>query len=319
MSVVAGCSLFDGVLLAADCRATITRKNRDDVYSDNVLKVFALCPHTAIAFVGDIDIASYLLRHLIIQLKSHKCIDPITLSNWFPRLFRRAFKKFTGKYGNRIVYFMVGSVIKGRPNVVERKAVVDLVDYIVFKKSPISRNHMPNFLVEILKLPDTYKWVSIPGTSQGLLYVLASPDFEIKPYYPLQFSAIGSGESSIEEITRYHDAILALDPGNSFVEGSQFRQVIRNFIQEKGIKSVGGLYPALKVSGKGIEHLTMGATIPVEGTRIELAFQSGQWIQRNATSGKEIPIQMPWDFLKGQSLTDNTFDDLDDAFRKFRG
>ena len=182
---------------------------------------------------------------------------------------------------------MVASVLKDRPNVVERKAVVELVNYIAFGKSPISRNFMPNILIEILKIPDKYKWVTIPGTSQGLLYVLSSPTFEIKPYYPLQFAAIGSGESSIQEIALYHDAILALDPGNSFVEGSQFRQVIRNFIEEKGIKSVGGLYPTLKVSGNGVEHLTMSATIPVGGTKIELAFQSGQWLQRNVTTEKK--------------------------------
>ena len=44
MSVVAGCSLFDGVLLAADCRATVQYPNRPDLYSDNVLKVMAIHP-----------------------------------------------------------------------------------------------------------------------------------------------------------------------------------------------------------------------------------------------------------------------------------
>jgi hypothetical protein len=61
MSVVAGSSLFDGVLLTADCRATITRPGMPDIHSDNVLKVIALHPNTAIGFVGDIGIASYLL------------------------------------------------------------------------------------------------------------------------------------------------------------------------------------------------------------------------------------------------------------------
>lgn len=319
MSVVAGCSLFNGVLIAADCRVTINQKNKSDIYSDNVLKVFALFPHTAIGFVGDVDVASYLLQKLILKLKARNHTDPISLSNWFPRLFRHEFSKYTTQYGKRTVYFMVASVLKGRPNIVERKAVVDLVNYIAFGKSPISRNFMPNFLIDILKLPEKYKWVTIQGTSQGILYVLSSPSFEIKPYYPLQFAAIGTGETSIEEIARYHDAILALDPGNSFVEGSQFRQVIQRFIEEKGIKSVGGLYPALKVSGNGVEHLTMGATIPVGGTRIELAFQSGRWLQKNITTGKEIPILMPWEFLKENSFVNNTFDDLSEAFKQFRG
>ncbi len=318
MSVVAGCSLFDGVLLAADCRATFKRKNGDDVYSDNVLKVFALFPHTAIGFVGAIDVASYLLKTLITQLRNRKHTDPISLSNWFSRLFQYEFKKYTTQYGDRTVHFMVASVLKGRPNVVERKAVVDLVKYIGFDKSPIKRNFMPSILIEILKTSNRFKLVKIPGTSQGMLYVLASPAFKIIPYNPLQFAAIGSGESSVQEIARYHDAILALDPGNSFVEGSQFRQVIQNFIQEKGIESVGGLYPAVKVSGNGIEHLAISQTIPAGGTRIELAFQSGRWLQRNVTTGKEIPILMPWEFLKIQPSINNKFDDLIEAFKHFR-
>jgi hypothetical protein len=169
-----------------------------------------------------------------------------------------------------------------------------------------------------MKTSDRFKFVRIPGTSQGMLYVLASPTFEIKPYYPLQFAAIGSGASSTKEISRRYDAILALDPGNSFVEGSQFRKSIQDFIEEQGIESVGGLYPALKVSGDGIEHLAISHTIPAGGTKIELAFESGSWIQRNITTGKEIPILAPWEFLKKHSLINNKFDDLIDAFKHFR-
>ncbi|MHC4184283.1 MAG: Ntn hydrolase family protein, partial [Planctomycetota bacterium] len=150
MSVVAGCSLFDGVLLAADCRATIKQK----VYSDNVLKVFALFPHTAIGFAGHIDVASYLLRTLQKQIQKRNHTDPISLSHWFPRFFRHEFKKYTTRYGDRTVHFMIASVLIGRLNAVERKAVVELVKYIGFGKSPIKRNFMPNFLVEIMKTSD---------------------------------------------------------------------------------------------------------------------------------------------------------------------
>jgi hypothetical protein len=80
MSVVAGCSLFNGVLLAADCRATIRVQNKPDIHSDNVLKVFALLPHTAIGFVGDIDIASFLLQCLLTKLRKRRRNDPISLS-----------------------------------------------------------------------------------------------------------------------------------------------------------------------------------------------------------------------------------------------
>ena len=319
MSVVAGCSLFDGVLLAADCRATIRMHNKPDIHSDNVLKVFALLPHTALGFVGDIDVASYLLQNLLIGLDKQRRKDPISLSQWIPRLFRNHYNRFTSKNGNRTVAFTVGSILRDRNNIVERKAVVELVKYICFGNSPIKRNWIPGLLMEILKVPEKYKWIEIPNTCRNLLYTIASPNFEIRSYSPLQFTAIGSGESCLEQIDYYRDAIFALDPGKSFIESSQFRQIIQNFIDEKGIKSVGGLYPVLKVSGKGVEHIGMGAEIPVGGTRIELSFQSNRWIQRNVTEKKELPIIMPWEFMKLKDFQNQTFNDLSDAFRGFRG
>jgi hypothetical protein len=169
MSVVAGCSLFDGVLLAADCRATIRYRNQPDIYSDNVLKVFAIHPNTAIAFVGDIDIAAHLIGKLLVALKNRDRKDPITLSHWLPRLFRHEYQKFVSQFGERTVIFMIASVIKGRPNVVERDAVEELVKYISFGHSPIKRNFVPGILIDIIKLPSKFKWVTIPGTCMGVL------------------------------------------------------------------------------------------------------------------------------------------------------
>ncbi|MCX5884425.1 MAG: hypothetical protein NT096_00685 [Proteobacteria bacterium] len=318
MSVVAGCSLFDGVLLAADCRATFKRIGCPDIHSDNVLKVFALLPHTAIGFVGDIDVASFLLRSLLVHIKNRKHVDPISLSNWLPRLFRYEFSRFNAKYGERTVIFMIASVLKDRPNIVQRKAVAELVNYIGFGKSPIQRTWMPSILIEILKIPPQYEWIQIPGTCRNILYVLASPIFEIRPYHPLQFAAIGSGQSCIEEIARYNDAIFALDPGNSFVESFQFRDIIQGFITERGIESVGGVYPVLKVTGRGVENLGISTQIPVGGTKIELVFEAGRWIQRNATMGKEIPLLMPWEFLQKPPMQNLRFDDLSEALDLFK-
>jgi hypothetical protein len=318
MSIVAGCSLFDGVLIAADCRATIQYADRPELHSDNVLKVFAIQPDTVLAFVGDINIASYLLQKLIIALDTRRRKDSLSLSQLIPRLFRYEYQKIIPRFGERDVIFMIASVIRGRPNIVDRETVVELVKYICFGDSPTKRNFMPSVLIEILKLPSTVKKVAIPGTCTGMLYVLHSPSFEIKAYRPLQFVAIGSGESSIEEITKYKDSISALEPGNSFVESSQFRQVIQNSIDERKIKSVGGLYPVLKVTGKGVEHIGMGMEIPVGGTRIELVFDGGRWIQKNLATGKQIPILMPWEFLKNGYTKAHTFNDLTDTFREFR-
>jgi len=236
-----------------------------------------------------------------------------------PRLFRSAFAMFTSSKGPRELVFMVASVIGGRPNVVDREAVEALAKHIFFGQSPIQRSWIPGIIVEILKSPSQYRKIEIPDSCLGFLYVMRSPSFEIEPYRSLQFAAIGSGESAIEEIARYRDAIFALVPGNSFVEGNQFRDAIRQFVEERGIKTVGGLYPALKITGKGIEALGLSTEIPVGGTKIELMMEDNRWIQRNLTTGKQIELLLPWE-IEGEKIEDEqVFDDLGEAFRKFRG
>lgn len=322
MSVVAGCSLFDGVLLAADCRATIRRRGYPDIYADNVQKLFFVFPHTAIGFVGDIDVASALLVPLLEQSRRRRRADPINFSAWAPRLFRREFSAFTSREGERNVVFMVASVLTDRENIVERQAVVDLVNYIVFGNSPIQRNFIPDILVRILRtLPqDTHNThIQIPGTSMGMLYIMRSPNFEIERINTLSFAAIGSGESVYEEIVRYRDSILALEPGNSFIESTRFRETIRQFIDDRSIETVGGLYPAMKITGRGTEFLGQSITIPVGGTNIQLIYRDWRWYQRNNTYGREIMLLYPWEIRPETIRRDHTFNDLNIAFREFRG
>jgi hypothetical protein len=63
----------------------------------------------------------------------------------------------------------------------------------------------------------------------------------------------------------------------------------------------------------------MGMEIPVGGTRLELAFEGGRWIQKNLSTGKQIPILMPWEFFRNGTMKAQTFNDLSDAFRHFKG
>ena len=88
---------------------------------------------------------------------------------------------------------------------------------------------------------------------------------------------------------------------------------------KKRFKVSGGLYPALKVSGRGVEYLTMATEIPVGGTKIELAFENARWIQRNVTTGKEIPLLYPWELTLGEIIKEKKFDDFKKAFEGLKG
>ncbi len=269
MSVVAGCSLFDGVLLAADSRVTYTRQDGSETYVDNGQKLFAVAPGTAIGYVGNVLTASVLLRGLFLQLHQRRCQDPISLGMWMPRLFRAAYARIANQ--SRPIVFVVASALRDRINFVERAAVVGLVRRIGFSESPIRRNWMPSVSVEILKTDPKYTHVGIPGTSAGLLYVMRAPHFTPEHHKPLQFVAVGSGEGAFHEIAKLYDMIVAGDPGNASVETMWFRTAIEDFIEENAIRSVGGLYPVIKVTGRDDQMIGLSTEIPVGGTRIELA------------------------------------------------
>lgn len=319
MSVVAGCSLFDGVLLAADCRVTVTRGRTREVYSDNVQKVFGVLPHTAVGFVGDCGAAAFILPHLLIQASRMRENGPADLVRWMPRLFRRAYADYNPSYGEKTpISFMAVAVEVGKRNVVKRKVVVDLVNDIAFGKTTIKRSWMPGFLMEFLKIDPRIEYVSLQGTSKGLLYVMRSPGFEPEHYDPLQFVAIGSGERVVEEIHAYRDAVLAIAPGDSGVEAGQFRDAIRHFIDRHNIETVGGLYPAVKISSKGAEALEYGFEIPVGGTKIRLVYEGGRWVQENVSTGKAIRLLFPWELNPDNVRKDMRFDDLREAFIKFK-
>ncbi len=65
MSVVAGCLLIDGVLIAADTRITYTRANGSSVFVDNALKIFPFAPGTAVGYVGVVKCVFQRSRSLI--------------------------------------------------------------------------------------------------------------------------------------------------------------------------------------------------------------------------------------------------------------
>lgn len=317
MSVVVGCSFFDGVMLASDCRGTIKHRDGSISHSDNVQKLFALTPTTSVGFVGDIELAGIMLRYCISQTWKRNRKDAVSLANWLPRFFRAVYyakTKHIGFFGQ--IAFIVASVITDRPNVIEREKVVKIMNRIMKGESPVQRNWLTDVIVNILKTPANVKYVRLIDQPTCLLYVLQPPDFIPQHLMPLDFAAIGSGQEVVIEIDRYHDIIFAGEVGNPFMESLHLTECMRSFIRKQNIETVGGLYPCLKINKDGTKFLGSSSEIPVGGTKVNLEYdRMGRWIQRNLTTGKTIQLLFPWEVYK----EDGCFDDLDDALESMRG
>lgn len=321
MSVIAGCSFFHGVMLLSDCRMTVSRVGRSNVHIDNVQKLFALTPTSAIGFVGDIELAGLLLRELLAQLPQkarQKKVDAVSLFNWIPRYLRSAYERVCQRHGSPSVKFVVGSVLPGYPNVIERAKVRAIMERFRLGKLSAQRNWLPSILVDILKTPPDVTHVLLQDAPLGLLYFLGSPSFDPICLEALEFGVIGSGEGATLHIERDLDWIFAGDVGNPFMEAMALRETVDSFIREQNVESVGGLYPCIRLGADGLNVLGYSTEIPLGGTRIELSVnEKRRWVQKNLSTGKEIGLLYPWEITASQYIKDQKFDDYVKAFEDY--
>jgi len=323
VSVIAGSSLFQGVILLADSRVTIRRLGRKDVYCDNAQKLFPLSPNSVLGFVGDLKTAAPLIRELLRQIEQKykqghaKRVHPLSLLRWLPRYFRSAYKYLSKKWDVGRVDFMIGSVIPEKNNVIERVKVVEIMERFRLGKLSAQRNWLPGILIKILKMPVDKKYIVLSDVPANLLYYMQSPKFVPSFLAPLEYAAIGSGDKVIMDIDRNADWIFAGEVGNSFQESMALRETVSSFIEKNSIISVGGLYPAIKIYKDHIDYLCYSMQIPAGGSTFELSINKDRrWIQKNKLTGKEIKLLFPWEIDPNEYHHDERFDDLKDALSR---
>jgi len=322
MSVIAGCSLFNGVLLLADCRATVTRRDQASIYVDNVQKLFVVTPQIAFGFVGDILAAAAIFqdlpRYMNKRLKYHNGLHPVTFLDWFPRYLQYAYSRVQFKPGPLSV--MVACIIRDHPNVIERAKVVALMERFRLGKLSYQRSWLPEILIKILNTPPEVPLVRLLDAPLGILGMLASPQFDLELLNPLEFGAIGSGETIVSQIDKEADWIFAGDVGNPFIETMALRECASHFIADNNIPTVGGLFPCVKLEAAGLQHIGESVEIPLGGDKIELKpINGGRWLQRHVNSGTEIQLRYPWEIDFANITTSQTFDFLKNAQQNFHG
>lgn len=201
---------------------------------------------------------------------------------------------------------MVAGALRGRPTVVPRKSIGQLIFHIA--QGPVRQNWVPAHLVKLLDSPAKYTHIAIPDTARGILCVMRSPEFDLECHDPLTAVTIGSGDTLIEEISDVRGVLF----GGADIDDIQWmRMSIRTFIRDKNIPSVGGLFPMLKITGKGTAFIPQD-TRRIDhgkfGEHIRLTYEHDTWKQQNLTAGKEIVLLPPWQI--NVPAASNTFDDL---------
>lgn len=151
MTVVAGASLFSGVMLVADSWITVRRAGCADVHADICQKIFPLTNSLVIGFAGDVYSAAFILTELRAQLAKRERRDVVSLVlRWLSRFLKARYAKYAK---DRPIHFMVAAVRLDRPNFIERQKVVDIMRTIAAGKASIQRNHIPDVVARMMLTP----------------------------------------------------------------------------------------------------------------------------------------------------------------------
>jgi hypothetical protein len=215
---------------------------------------------------------------------------------------------------------MVATILVDRPNIVRRAKVAELLDRFRLGNLSRQRNWLPGILINILRTPPTTAYIAIRDAPRGILFTANSPRFDPRIIEPLSSVAIGSGQAVEAELDRMSDWIFAGDVGNANMEAAALRDAIQGYIDDHGPRSVGGLYPVVRLDASGITRHGYSASIPFDGPTFSLSIGPDErWVQRNEDSGKSITLKHPWEIDFTEYTDDHMFDDLNEALRRFRG
>jgi hypothetical protein len=251
--------------------------------------------------------ASQLLGAMFKQAPAHR-IDPISLHNWLPRLFRYEYARL--RCADLPVSFLVGSTIPSHGNIIERQAVVDLANYMFFSPDRKAKTMWFDAVIaQLLSTPPNAKLIGIE-VPRNLLYRLDSPEFKPQRYMPLRYIAIGSGAKLTEKIAGLREMIFASHVGNYHMEAMWLQTAMESFLKEVDEKTVGGLFPMMKLEYGGVMCLGQNSKGYFPGgydIRLEPT-PDGSWIQKNLATGKEIPLVPPWETR--MATKDMKFDDV---------
>jgi hypothetical protein len=305
--------LFDGVLLAADTRVTYSDK-RSTFYVDNAQKLFALAPGTAIGYVGSVCAAGHVLQRLATQIDSRRRCDPSSLMHWLPRFFRHAYRQVPSGYLNDGLKIMLASSFEGKPNIVDRVRVGEML----YKAVQNGRPPVGVLAARILLSEGSTQVLS--GSSESRLCVMKSPNFDPVFYPPLTFVAIGSGEESAKGVEHWKPSIPLSDFGQSNFEALMFAEAVSSFIEHRGIDSVGGLYLVFKVVGNSIRVMCPSTTTMKRGTseidaQVRIVGDGTHLIQENLVTGKRMQLLRPWEICANPETRSLLFDDVDRRHR----
>lgn len=316
MTVVAAISLFNGVMIQADCRLTVTRRGRRPVYCDIVQKIFPVTPGLALGFAGDVYVAALLLPEFYRQLRKRKRLETLSLLNWASRFFRYEYARLRSKHVRPGRFELVfAGVDRSREAVVDRSRVIEILDRFRLGTTSLGRNWIPGEVVTALQSPADVACIRMAGSVAPIVALATSPRFGLRHVRPLQGIAVGSGQGAAVEIELAADWLFAGDDDAMVRMGLQ--NAVDQFASKSGIQSVGGLYPTLKIDARGLTPMGGQVDLPDCSVAITFDWATRRWTQQNLTLNRSVELLRPDEVIRSIPTADLRFDDYKEAWARF--
>ena len=302
MSVVAGVSLLDGVLIGADCR--ITCDDTVTTYRDELQKLIPVGSHSAVGLTGDIRTAGELL--LKIKGAQQGRFETVELEQWLPRFLEHEFPKLKKP---EPVTFLVASVIPSRLNIVPKADITKAVFDAFASQERGQVKYLSSTFSDVVNAPNDL--IAVEGSGEGHLFAIQSPKFTPVRVKPMRSIAIGSGGKMQQQLVELGDKIHF----DSFGENKDvfwFRRALDHYLRVSEERSVGGMFLIIKIDARhGMRWFPHTCVDITNNDSFELMQQGTEhrWVQRKLSTGEAIELLLPWE-VDDKDKSDNRFDHI---------
>jgi len=257
MSLIIGINLSDRVYLSADTRLTF-RVNGKDRYFDNILKIKPLSQEIAVAVAGDINLAAFIVRHIIESKINKENIRE------FRNRIEKLIKKLADDYLKMNRYFsntcfIFAGIDRSHNKFINMQRYMKITKD--FQTETNLRMNMKDIIFQGLKKKGSGGIVEIPISDSHVFCVKILPqDFIIEDVEWGDFVAQGSGLTKENLPSRFIGQFEVAAKKNELQHDRGWLDIFMKAVaEENNVTTIGGCITSLMISNE-FSGMLLGGT-----------------------------------------------------------
>jgi hypothetical protein len=259
MSLIIGTNLSDRVYLTADTRLTFKNEGKENYY-DYVLKIQPLSNEIAVAVAGDIEMAAFIVKELILSKVKKDNIN-IFRSESETLIKKIADDFFRRGNGSKSACFIFAGIDKTKKKIINFKKYFDILKN--FQKETSSPMGMKDIIVRGMKSGKNISDIEIPiADSKVFCYQISPNNFIVEDVEWGDFIAYGGGlnKKHLPDRIIGQLEIAAKAPEKDFQHDRGWLDIFaKTTAEENGVRTIGGCITTLALS-ENFSGMLLGGT-----------------------------------------------------------